>query len=71
MSDFSRSLHNSGGEHVAWLLWSTQAKAKPAPLEYRQGSMFFLDCGRIEILQACRTSKRIALSFLFSQHVPS
>jgi hypothetical protein len=27
--------------------------------------------GWIEILQACGTSKRIALSFLFSQHVPS
>jgi hypothetical protein len=46
MSDFSRSMHNSGGEHVAWLLWSTQEKAKPTPLEYRQGSIFFLDCGR-------------------------
>ncbi|WP_441243346.1 hypothetical protein [Tardiphaga sp. 768_D3_N2_1] len=46
MTDFSRSMHNSGGEHVAWLLWSTQEKAKPTPLEYRQGSMFFLDCGR-------------------------
>jgi hypothetical protein len=43
MSDFSRSIHNRGGEYVAWLLWSTQEKAKPAPLEYRQGSMFFLD----------------------------
>jgi hypothetical protein len=45
MSDFSRSMHNSGGEHVAWLLWSTQERVKPTPLEYRQGSMFFLDCG--------------------------
>jgi hypothetical protein len=32
MSDFSRSMHNSGGEHVAWLLWSTQEKAKPTPV---------------------------------------
>src|SRR5258705_12801779 len=46
MTDFSRSLHNSGGEHVAWLLWSTQQKAMPTPFEYRQGSVFFLDCGR-------------------------
>jgi hypothetical protein len=46
MSVFSRSLHNTGGEHVAWLLWSTRKKAKPTPLEYRRGSMFFLDCGR-------------------------
>jgi hypothetical protein len=45
-SDFSRSMHSSGGEHVAWLLWSTQENAKPTPLAYRQGSMFFLDCGR-------------------------
>jgi hypothetical protein len=44
--NFSRSLHDDGGEHVAWLLWSVQAKTEPTPLEYRQGSMFFLDCGR-------------------------
>jgi hypothetical protein len=46
MSDFARSMHNAGGEHVAWLLWSAQDEDKPTPLEYRQGSMFFLDCGR-------------------------
>jgi hypothetical protein len=45
VSEFSRSMHNRGGEHVAWLLWSVQEKAKPTPLQYRQGSMFFLDCG--------------------------
>jgi hypothetical protein len=44
--NFSRSQHDDGGEHVAWLLWSVQAKTEPTPLEYRQGSMFFLDCGR-------------------------
>jgi hypothetical protein len=46
MSDFSRSMHDRGGEHVALLLWSVQEKARPTPLQYRQGSMFFLDCGR-------------------------
>jgi hypothetical protein len=45
-SDFSRSMQNRGGEHVALLLWSVQEKAKLTPLQYRQGSMFFLDCGR-------------------------
>ncbi|OMI09498.1 hypothetical protein BSN85_16345 [Bradyrhizobium brasilense] len=46
LTDFSRSMHDWGGEHVAWLLWSTQERAKLTPLEYRQASMFFLDCGR-------------------------
>jgi hypothetical protein len=45
MTDFSRSLHGSGGEYVAWMLWSTQERARPTPLAYRQGSVFFLDCG--------------------------
>jgi hypothetical protein len=45
MQNFSRSLHDDGGAHVAWLLWSVQAKTLPTPLEYRQGSVFFLDCG--------------------------
>jgi hypothetical protein len=45
MSDFSRSLHDRGGEHVALLLWSVQERARPPPLQYRHGSMFFLDCG--------------------------
>ncbi|HAP48099.1 MAG TPA: hypothetical protein DCR30_12290, partial [Afipia sp.] len=44
--NFSRSLHDDGCAHVAWLLWSTQEREKPTPLEYRQGSMFFLDCGK-------------------------
>jgi hypothetical protein len=44
--NFSRSLHDHGCAHVAWLLWSTQEREKPTPLEYRQGSMFFLDCGK-------------------------
>ena len=46
VSEFSRSMHDRGGEHVAWLLWSTQEKSTPSPLEFRQASMFFLDCGR-------------------------
>jgi hypothetical protein len=32
--------------HVAWLLWSVQEKDRPTPLVCRQGSVFFLDCGR-------------------------
>ena len=44
--NFSRALHDDGCAHVAWLLWSTQEEEKPTPLDYRQGSMFFLDCGR-------------------------
>jgi|SRR6266850_365712 hypothetical protein len=44
-SAFSRSMHDAGGAHVVWLLWSTQESAVPTPLEHRQGSVFFLDCG--------------------------
>jgi hypothetical protein len=44
--NFSRSLHDDGCAHVAWLLWSVQEKSRATPLEYRQGSMFFLNCGR-------------------------
>lgn len=44
--NFSRSLHDDGCAHIAWLLWSTQARERSTPLEYRQGSIFFLDCGR-------------------------
>jgi len=43
--NFSRRLHEDGGAHVAWLLWSVQERNRPTPLEYRQGSVFFLDCG--------------------------
>jgi hypothetical protein len=46
VQNFSRTLHDDGGAHVAWLLWSVQDKAQPTRLEYRQGSVFFLDCGR-------------------------
>lgn len=42
----SSLLHDDGGARVAWLLWSVQEKDRPSPLEYRQGSAFFLDCGR-------------------------
>jgi hypothetical protein len=44
--NFSRARHDDGGAHVGWLLWSVQDKDRPAPLEFRQGSVFFLDCGR-------------------------
>jgi hypothetical protein len=44
--NFSRTLHDDAGAHVAWLLWSVLEKDRPTPLEYRQGSVFFLDCGR-------------------------
>ena len=43
--NFSRSLHDDACSLVAWLLWSTQEKGQPTPLEYRQGSVFFLNCG--------------------------
>jgi hypothetical protein len=38
--NFSRSLHDDGCAHVAWLLWSVQEKDRATVLEYRQGSMF-------------------------------
>jgi hypothetical protein len=44
--NFSRARHDDGGGYVTWLLWSVQEKDKPTPLEFRQGSVFFLDCGR-------------------------
>jgi len=44
--NFSRARHDDGGGHVTWLLWSVQEKDKLTPLEFRQGSVFFLDCGR-------------------------
>ena len=48
IKEFSRCMHNSGGEHVTWLLWhyrETNLWTPPFALQ-RQGSMFFLDCGR-------------------------
>jgi hypothetical protein len=43
---FSLRRHNNAAEHVLWWLWRRQEKEAPTPLEPRQGSMFFLDCGR-------------------------
>jgi hypothetical protein len=34
--NFSRALHDDGGAHVAWLLWSVQEKDRPTPLVYRK-----------------------------------
>jgi hypothetical protein len=46
--EFSRRMHESGGEHVTWLLWNYQVKGLLTPpfALLQQGSMFFLDCGR-------------------------
>jgi len=46
--EFSRSLHDSGGEHVTWLVWHYQEKTlwTPPMALWQQGSVFFLDCGR-------------------------
>jgi hypothetical protein len=44
--DFYRRRHNDGAAHVLWWLWRRQARDASTPLESRQGSMFFLDCGR-------------------------
>jgi hypothetical protein len=46
IKEFSRRMHDSGGEHVTWLLWHYQERHLWTPLLWRQGSMFFLDCGR-------------------------
>jgi hypothetical protein len=43
---FSLRRHNDAAEHVLWWLWRTQEKHALAALQPRQGSMFFLDCGR-------------------------
>ena len=41
--NFSRGLHNDGGAHVAWLLWSVQERDRPTPLEGANG--MFLTAG--------------------------
>src|ERR1700712_2849756 len=46
MQEFSRRMHDAGAEHVNWLMWRYQSKVIETPLLPRQGSMFFLDCGR-------------------------
>jgi len=46
MREFGRRMNNSGSEHVTWFVWRYQSKVLETPLLPRQGSMFFLDCGR-------------------------
>jgi hypothetical protein len=48
IKEFSRRMHESGGKHVTWLFWHYQERdlwTPPLALS-RQGSIFFLDCGR-------------------------
>lgn len=45
-SDFTLGMLDSGCEHVLPLAWSTRRRVRLAPDEWRQGSLFFLDCGR-------------------------
>jgi hypothetical protein len=48
IKEFSRRMHDSGGEHVTWLFWHYQDRGlwtPPFALAHH-GSMFFLDCGR-------------------------
>jgi hypothetical protein len=44
--EFSLRMQNSAAEHVTWLFWRYQSKVLETPLLPRQGSLFFLDCGR-------------------------
>jgi hypothetical protein len=46
MQEFGRRMLDSGAEHVTWLVWRYQSKVIDTPLLPRQGSVFFLDCGR-------------------------
>src|SRR5271169_755397 len=48
IKEFSRCMHETGGKHVIWLFWHYQEKSlwTPPLALSRQGSMFFLDCGR-------------------------
>jgi hypothetical protein len=48
MQEFARRLHDSGGEHVTWLIWHYQTNSiwTPPMALWQQGSVFFLDCGR-------------------------
>jgi hypothetical protein len=46
IKEFWRRMHDSGAEHVAWLVWRYQSKLIETPLLPAQGSIFFLDCGR-------------------------
>jgi len=46
MLEFHRRMLDSGADHVTWFMWRYQSKTIETPLLPRQGSMFFLDCGR-------------------------
>jgi hypothetical protein len=46
MQEFYRRMLDSGSEHVTWFVWRYQSKVMRTPFLPRQGSMFFLDCGR-------------------------
>ena len=46
MQEFGRRMNNSGSEYVALFVWRYQSKVIETPFLPRQGSMFFLDCGR-------------------------
>src|SRR5262245_4898571 len=49
VKEFYQRMHESAGMHVTWLVWSYQPKSQlwTPPLSLlRQGSIFFLDCGR-------------------------
>ena len=41
IKEFSRQKHDSGGEHVIWLLWQYQEKPSGAPLQREQGLVFW------------------------------
>jgi hypothetical protein len=46
MREFSRRMHDSASAYVTWLFWRYQSKVLETPPWPRQGSVFFLDCGR-------------------------
>jgi hypothetical protein len=46
MQEFSRRMHDSASGYIALLIWRYQSKVLETPLLPRQGSVFFLDCGR-------------------------
>lgn len=47
MRAFSSRRHDDGAAHVTWWLWRTQERDRLTPLKPSQGSVFFLDCGRV------------------------
>src|SRR5690349_11197317 len=46
MQEFGRRMLDRGAEHVTWLVWRFRSKLVQTPPLPRQGSVFFLDCGR-------------------------